>query len=189
MSVITTTIVSHPLIKYCCLIKKRTFLFNYCSISGIEKNRFGPRTPHVRTWSTKCIFPTWGPKKGFYGAEGPTQFLTFMAPVSNFYLWPQGHKSTFSYRTVGKVMFVRSTIQNLSLFSYLGLRPSVRKVSKEVTKFQFPSNFPTNLLCRCSFSVTWQVAFLFSWRIPFPVSNFKGLQSSRENTFWCWERI
>ena len=54
MSVITTTIVSHPLIKYCCLIKKRTFLFNYCSISGIEKNRFGPRTPHVRTWSTKC---------------------------------------------------------------------------------------------------------------------------------------
>ena len=62
-------------------------------------------------------------------------------------------------------------------------------MSKEVTKFQFPSNFPTNLLCRCSFSVTWQVAFLFSWRIPFPVSNFKGLQSSRENTFWCWERI
>ena len=31
-------------------------------------------------------FPTcWGPEKGLYGAEGPTQFLTFVAPVSNFF--------------------------------------------------------------------------------------------------------
>ena len=32
--------------------------------------------------------PTWGPEKGLYGTEGPTQFLTFMAPVSNFFLLP-----------------------------------------------------------------------------------------------------
>ena len=51
-------------------------------------------------------------------------------------------------------------------------------MSKEVTKFQFPSNFPTNMLCRCSFSVSWQAAFLFSWRISFPVSNSKRLESS-----------
>ena len=28
----------------------------------------------------------------------PTQFLTFMAPVSNFFLWPYSRARTFSYR-------------------------------------------------------------------------------------------
>ena len=34
------------------------------------------------TWRSTS-FPTWGPIKTLFGAEGPTQLLSFMAPVNN----------------------------------------------------------------------------------------------------------